>query len=82
MSSLRNIKPIKAWSPKVLPLVYDDSLSYYEQVCKVVSKLNEVVELVNNELEEYVRERIDALFINAIYDAETETLILTLGEEI
>lgn len=33
---------------KILPLVYDDSLSYYEQVVKLVSKTNEVVEAMNN----------------------------------
>lgn len=31
----------------ILPLVYDDSLSYYEVVCKVVQKLNEVIEVTN-----------------------------------
>lgn len=33
---------------KVLPLVYDDSLSYYEQVCKLVNKVNEVIETFNS----------------------------------
>lgn len=37
----------------VLPLVYDDSLSYYEVLCKVVNKLNEAIKLVN-ELQENV----------------------------
>lgn len=31
----------------VLPLVYDDSLSYYEVLCKLTSKLNETIEQVN-----------------------------------
>lgn len=48
---------------KVLPLVYDDSLSYYEVVCKVKEKLNEVIDLDNaqsdaiNELGEASAER-------------------------
>lgn len=29
---------------KVLPLTYDDSLSYYEMVCKLVAKCNEIIE--------------------------------------
>lgn len=33
-------KPFKFWCQKVLPLVYDDSLSYYELLCKVVSYIN------------------------------------------
>lgn len=32
------------WCQKVLPLVYDDSLSYYEVLCKLKQKLNEVIE--------------------------------------
>lgn len=33
---------------KILPLVYDDSLSYYEALCSFVSKMNEVIETINN----------------------------------
>lgn len=29
-----NIDPMVAYCQKILPLVYDDSLSYYESVCK------------------------------------------------
>lgn len=36
------------WCQKVLPLVYDESLSYYELLCKVVNFLNEVIENVDN----------------------------------
>ena len=38
------VSKLKYWCYKVLPLVYDDSLSYYELLCKVVSKLNELIE--------------------------------------
>lgn len=37
-------EPVKFWCFKVLPLVYDESLSYYEVLCKVVQKLNETLE--------------------------------------
>ena len=43
-----NIDPMIAYCQKILPLVYDDSLSYYEAVCKVVAKLNEVVKATND----------------------------------
>ena len=33
---------------KVLPLVYDDSISYYEEVCRLVKKINELVDALNN----------------------------------
>lgn len=34
---------LRFWCQKVLPLVYDDSLSYYELLCKVVTYLNTVI---------------------------------------
>ena len=34
------LKPFRFWCQKVLPLVYDDSLSYYELLNKVVNYLN------------------------------------------
>ena len=35
-----NHRYLRFWCQKVLPLVYDDSLSYYELLCKVVAYLN------------------------------------------
>lgn len=32
------------WCQKVLPLVYDESLSYYEILCKVVDYINKLIE--------------------------------------
>ena len=37
------IPTFKFWCQKVLPLVYDDSLSYYEVLCKVVEYLNKLI---------------------------------------
>ena len=39
---------VRFWCFKVLPLVYSDSLSYYEVLCKVVDKLNEMVDSLND----------------------------------
>lgn len=36
-------KPFRFWCQKVLPLVYDDSLSYYELLCKLVKYLNDAL---------------------------------------
>jgi hypothetical protein len=41
------IQNFKFWCQKVLPLVFDDSLSYYEVLCKLSSKLNEVINTIN-----------------------------------
>lgn len=45
---------------KVLPLTYDDSLSYYEVLCKLKAKLNEVIE-VFNEYESIINELSEAI---------------------
>lgn len=34
--------------PKIVPLVYDDTLSYYEFYCKVLNKLNECIDSLND----------------------------------
>lgn len=41
---MRDLPYFKFWCFKVLPLVYDDSLSYYEVLCKVVKYINELIE--------------------------------------
>lgn len=45
---IHRIDNFRFWCQKVLPTVYDDSLSYYELLCKVVAKLNETIDESNN----------------------------------
>lgn len=47
------IDTLKFYCQKVLPAVYDESLSYYEVVCKVASKLNEVISSQNNLIDQW-----------------------------
>ena len=42
-----DLQPFRFWCQKVLPLVYDNSLSYYELLCKVVDYLNKTMEDVS-----------------------------------
>ena len=52
----KHLKPFAFWCQKVLPTVYDDSLSYYEYLCKLNNYLNEVIEQINTlttEMEDY-----------------------------
>lgn len=42
-----SIDKLRFWCQKVLPLVYDESLSYYEVLCKVAEKLNESITQLN-----------------------------------
>lgn len=45
---IKKIPHFRFWCQKVIPLVYDDSLSYYELLCKVVYYLNEIIGDVNH----------------------------------
>lgn len=71
------VRPFIFWSQKVIPLVYDESLSYYEVLGKVVQKLNELIGYVDDYTIELIKEVVDELFVEALYDAETETITLT-----
>ena len=44
MGEVGKLSKFRFWCQKVLPLVYDDSLSYYELLCKVIDYLNKMVE--------------------------------------
>lgn len=44
VGNYKSLQPFRYWCQKVLPLVYDDSLSYYELLCKVVDYLNKTME--------------------------------------
>ena len=49
MDNIHVVEKLRFWCNKILPLVYDESLSYYELLCKVTQKLNELIEQ-NNEI--------------------------------
>ena len=66
------LKPFRFWCQKVLPLVYDDSLSYYELLCKVVDYVNKIL---GNENE--LAEAMAALqkYVTDFVDSEVEPLV-------
>lgn len=74
------IDTIKCRFQKILPLVYDDSLSYLECLNKFQSKLNEVIKATNDFFTTNITQAIDKYFnsimFNAIYDESTETITL------
>lgn len=51
MQPTRDLSSYKFYSQKVLPLVYDESISYYEVLCKVVTYLNTVIDNVNADID-------------------------------
>lgn len=56
-NNFRALTQLEAWCQKVLPLVYDESLSYYELLCKVLEKVNALIEN-NNNLPQYILDLI------------------------
>lgn len=44
MSNYKDLSHFKFWCQKVLPLVYDDSLSYYEVLCKLTNYINDMID--------------------------------------
>lgn len=57
MKPYKNLGSFRMWCQKVLPAVYDESLSYYEVLCKLKDYLNEVIENVDG-----LYEDMDALY--------------------
>ena len=69
---------------KVLPAVYDDSLSYYELLCRIQCKLEEVIAFAN-QLAEYqdvqdqaLRDAVDGL--KALFDDKLNRAVSELTE--
>lgn len=75
-----NYEKLECHVHKILPLVYDDSLSYYEVLCKVIAKVNELGEFISDTLEDDVKAIVEkyfnAIMIDAVYDEPSETITL------
>lgn len=61
MGEFNKVTYLYGWCQKIIPLVYDDSLSYYEMLCKVREKLNEVItntnmipEMIKQEVQDFI----------------------------
>ena len=57
IGNVTEVKPLCYWVQHILPLVYDDSLSYMELLARVTKRLNELIEN-NNKLPDYIMELI------------------------
>ena len=80
---MREIGKFRWWCYKVLPLVYDDSLSYYELLCKVIKKLNEVIDSYDGVYEAYneLREFVDHYFDNLDVQEEINNKLDEMAED-
>lgn len=74
------VKPLKGkcFCP-TLPSVFSDEFTNAEMMGKMFDKINEIVEEINNQLENYIDANFNNIMINAIYDPESETIILSKG---
>lgn len=79
------IKDLHIYVQKVLPLVYDDSLSYYELLNKVVNKINEVIG-VTNDISGTIKTEVSSILTTWLSDGTLEDIIGTtldnLGDDI
>lgn len=58
-TNYRGLTEFRFWCFKVLPLVYDDELSYYEVICKCVDYINNLIEndkAISNDVEQLKQE--------------------------
>lgn len=63
MGEFNKVTYLYGWCQKIIPLVYDDSLTYYENLCKVLEKLNEVITNTNM-IPDMIRQEVQD-FINS-----------------
>lgn len=75
-----DIKKLWGRVQNVLPLVYDDSLSYYEFLGKVVNKINEIIDNINGGFIDYVKEEIDELLSGALFRSSDKTVVISETE--
>lgn len=78
-----DLKPVQRhYHQKVIPLAFDESMSYLEDISHLKFKINEIIEFIDDVLEEkindYINEKFNDIMLNSMYDANTETLILYL----
>lgn len=77
---MNKLSKFEYWVQRTLPQVYDDSLSFYELLNKVVHFLNEVIESQNGTIEEV--ERLEGLYQELKNHVDTFFTNLDVQEEI
>lgn len=74
MYDFTNVNPVKCCAWLVLPTVYDESLSYGEQLNKFCKALNELIEN-NNNLPDYVAEMIQNYITSGAIDEVVRNIL-------
>ena len=74
MDTVSMLNTMSFYCQPILPLVYDESMSYYETLCKVVGQLNNTGETVNKLNEGLSREIADRQAGDAALDERLKTI--------
>ena len=74
MYDFTNVDPVKCCTWLVLPTVYDESLSYGEQLNKFCKALNELIEN-NNNIPQYVAEMIQNYITSGAIDEVVRNIL-------
>lgn len=69
---MAKVENFRFWCQKVLPLVYDDSLSYYELLCKMVTYINNTINAVNENTEDVTNMRTELTEFKTSIDTEVD----------
>ena len=68
-----------------LRLEYDNSLSYYEQLCRLTKNMNDIKNALNGDIsglvDDYLNANFDKLVVGAIYNKADESITLGTGGE-
>lgn len=80
MDTVSMLNTMRFYCQPILPLVYDESMSYYETLCKVVGQLNTTGETVNKLNEGLTGEISDRQAADAALDARIKEIEETNGK--
>ena len=88
LGAYNGVRPFRYWCQSVLPVTYDDSLSYMELLAKVVDTLNkaiedvataesdiEALELAFEQLQSYVNEYFDNVDFPELVDEKIDSMV-------
>lgn len=80
MDTVNMLSTMRFYCQPILPLVYDESMSYYETLCKVVGQLNTTGETVNKLNEGLTNEIADRQAADAALDERLKTVESTTAK--
>lgn len=60
---------------RVIPTIYDDSLSYYEALCKMGGAIEEMQNILDGGIVDYIKENLGELIYQATYNKDRECII-------